>query len=176
MNKKQLFIIQPHSFIDVITNSSSELFIVKTDKTLETVRGILQKLIDVHNEADDGHYIKTFNDTFGDIFVISKTTPPVMIDNLIDTLENYSGGGDNFGIKFSTCPQYDDFRIPRLTGDDGSDLYERARKEWIQKNRPKILKNCAGMVVIYSEGDNSIPGPIMEFIDQSFNSQRWHLG
>lgn len=39
---KQLFIINTHSVIDVITNSSSELFVCKTDKTLETVKEMLK--------------------------------------------------------------------------------------------------------------------------------------
>ncbi len=39
---KTLFIINPHSVIDVITNSSSELFVCKTDKTLETIKEMLK--------------------------------------------------------------------------------------------------------------------------------------
>lgn len=39
---KTLFIVNSHSIIDVITNSSSELFVCKTDKTLETVKELLK--------------------------------------------------------------------------------------------------------------------------------------
>jgi hypothetical protein len=38
---KTLLIVNTHSIIDVITNSSSELFVCKTDKTVEMVKEIL---------------------------------------------------------------------------------------------------------------------------------------
>jgi hypothetical protein len=38
---KTLLVINPHSFIDVITNSSTELFVCDTDKSIETVKEIL---------------------------------------------------------------------------------------------------------------------------------------
>ena len=43
------FIIKTHSFIDVITNSSSELFVKEADKSVEVIEDILQKLLDVTN-------------------------------------------------------------------------------------------------------------------------------
>jgi len=45
--KKNKFIISIHSFIDIITNSSTELFVVDEEKTLELVRNVVnQALID----------------------------------------------------------------------------------------------------------------------------------
>lgn len=38
---KNLLIISTHSFVDLITNSSSELFICDTDKTIQTIKEIL---------------------------------------------------------------------------------------------------------------------------------------
>lgn len=40
---KQVLLIQTHSFVDVITNSSTELFVCNTDKSIETVKKILEK-------------------------------------------------------------------------------------------------------------------------------------
>ena len=40
---KTIFIIKTHSFIDVITNSSTELFVCNTDKEVETVRLLLEE-------------------------------------------------------------------------------------------------------------------------------------
>lgn len=51
-----------HSMVDVITNSSTELFVLDTDKTLETVKEILQEAINLHNKATGS------NDQFSDIF------------------------------------------------------------------------------------------------------------
>jgi CRISPR/Cas system-associated protein Cas7 (RAMP superfamily) len=47
---KQVFIVPVHSFVDVITNSSTMTFICDTDKKIEEIREILQKLLDVYNE------------------------------------------------------------------------------------------------------------------------------
>jgi hypothetical protein len=43
--------MQIHSVIDVITNSSSELFICDTDKTINMVSEILAELVEVYKKA-----------------------------------------------------------------------------------------------------------------------------
>lgn len=50
---KSIFVISPHSFVDVITNSSSELFVCNTDKSVETVKEVLVKLTKIHNEKTE---------------------------------------------------------------------------------------------------------------------------
>lgn len=45
-----LLVINPHSFVDVITNSSSELFVCNTDKSVAAVKEILIKLTEIHNQ------------------------------------------------------------------------------------------------------------------------------
>jgi hypothetical protein len=42
------FIINPHSFVDIITNSSTELFVCHTDNTLKMVKEILASNPDVY--------------------------------------------------------------------------------------------------------------------------------
>lgn len=59
--------ISTHSFVDLITNSSSELFVCNGKKTLKTIKEILQTLLDTHNKLSGGSY--TFNKVFGKIFV-----------------------------------------------------------------------------------------------------------
>lgn len=44
---KQILIINPHSLIDVITNSSTELFLADTDKTVEFIKDFLADLADM---------------------------------------------------------------------------------------------------------------------------------
>ena len=44
-------VIQIHSFVDVITNSSTELFVLDTDKSVEAVKEILQAAIDLENKV-----------------------------------------------------------------------------------------------------------------------------
>lgn len=59
--------ISTHSFVDLITNSSSELFVCDSKKTIETIKEILQTLLDTHNKLLAVNY--TFENVFGDIFV-----------------------------------------------------------------------------------------------------------
>jgi len=41
---KTLFKIRPHSFIDVITNSSTELYVCDTDKSVEVIEAVLKEI------------------------------------------------------------------------------------------------------------------------------------
>lgn len=46
-------LISSHSFVDLITNSSSELFICDTNKNVETIKQIIQKLAKLYNDKMD---------------------------------------------------------------------------------------------------------------------------
>lgn len=59
---KVLFVIKPHSIIDVITNSSTELFVLSTDKSIKVIKEILEEAIKLHNKANNK------NLTFGEVF------------------------------------------------------------------------------------------------------------
>ena len=64
---KSLLIISPHSFVDVITNSSTELFVCDTTKTLEAVKEVLAKLLKLHDELTDDESV--FEDVFKELYV-----------------------------------------------------------------------------------------------------------
>ena len=64
---KILFVIKPHSVIDVITNSSTELFIINTTKTIEIIKEILQDLIDIDNKISGNS--RTFEDIFDEPYI-----------------------------------------------------------------------------------------------------------
>lgn len=50
--------IQPHSLVDLITNSSTEIFVIQTDKSVEVVREIIDDLqLKYPNEY--GHHLTT---------------------------------------------------------------------------------------------------------------------
>lgn len=55
-------VISIHSMVDLITNSSTELFVLDTDKSLEIVKEILQSAIDLNNKANN--LSKSFSDIF----------------------------------------------------------------------------------------------------------------
>ncbi len=55
-------IIPIHSMVDIITNSSTELFVLDTEKSKHTVKEILISAIELHNLANNGKL--TFEDCF----------------------------------------------------------------------------------------------------------------
>ncbi len=44
--EKKTFVINPHSVIDVITNSSTEIFVMNGDKTVDAINEILKEFYD----------------------------------------------------------------------------------------------------------------------------------
>jgi hypothetical protein len=67
-NMKNLTVIRPHSFVDVITNSSTELFVCNTEKNLEMVKEVLQKILSGFNMMNDSSFSM---DVFKEPFVFS---------------------------------------------------------------------------------------------------------
>lgn len=73
---KQIIAIDVHSFVDVITNSSTELFVCDTDKTIEAVEEILHKLIDHYNELVElaGNHVEKldYDEVFDTPYIYTK--------------------------------------------------------------------------------------------------------
>lgn len=61
-----LIVIKPHSFVDVITNSSTELFVCDAGRDVETVKEILDNVIKGYNIMTGG------NVSYDDIFKFPK--------------------------------------------------------------------------------------------------------
>ncbi len=57
--------VRLHSVVDIITNSSSELFVCGTHKSEEKVREILRKLLDAYNFSMDSSI--GFDEAFGEV-------------------------------------------------------------------------------------------------------------
>lgn len=64
---KTLLVIKTHSFVDLITNSSSELFVCGTSKTKEAVEEVLRTLLANHSKLTGTVY--EFGSVFGGIEV-----------------------------------------------------------------------------------------------------------
>ena len=64
--------INVHSMVDLITNSSTELFVADTEKSVEVVKDILQEAINLHNRANNTDY--KFEDIFAEPYVGSADT------------------------------------------------------------------------------------------------------
>jgi len=63
-------VINTQSFVDVITNSSSELFICNSDKSITLVEDILRDMLDKFNKEESNNL--NFSDCFGSISIIKS--------------------------------------------------------------------------------------------------------
>jgi hypothetical protein len=163
-NVKEVLIFKPHSFIDVITNSSSELFVCKTKQSLESVKELLQEMINLHNRLYGDNF--SFDDSFGSIYRLN--TESDVKKHLKDMV-----WWDN---------DYPDIPYP-----ENMDNNDEAWKEYnskvdsaadkiIKENMKKEMQEYLGCIIIESRTDNSIPYGIFDLIENEFNARRRHLG
>ncbi len=150
LKMKKFFVINIHSFVDVITNSSSELFVLDASykKSIETVREILEVMLKHWNEM-------AIAGIFGDHYVTNK---------------RYSFSGNtnkkpilNFDDVFGHIYVYT------------KEMYDSRDKEY--NNRYANIENI-GCIIIESQYDNSIPNQMFDWIESAFGyvPQRIHLG
>lgn len=150
---KNILTISAHSFVDLITNSSSELFVCEGDKTIEAVKDILTKLVEL-DDSINGTNNKDI--LFTDIIkepVLSKYQwnyydVPIEIRDNYEEYEAYRDGSNCFIISRGDEAPYGKERYKELQkisyakekefGLD-SDLYktnpkkyEKLRKEWLK--------------------------------------------
>jgi len=88
-----VFIIRPHSIIDIITNSSTEVFICDTKKTLVEVKELLQGLLLVYSRGVFDHEDWNGGLDFDTVFNVR-----VAGDNIEDT--EYSWWEEEYKINY----------------------------------------------------------------------------
>lgn len=179
---KKLFILNNHSLVDVITNSSSELFVCDTKKSVTFIKEALQKLLDACNfmndyEVDDGlkadheGALPKFNAVFGDIGIVGEDVTKDA--ELLETLRYYFGG-QSMMLLYSL----DDAPRRGAWNDTEYDAFDKRCEEWWGKeeNKKRVLALLKGKIYIYSAEDNSIPHTLQVAIENSFGADRLHLG
>jgi len=67
---KKATAINLHSFVDVITNSSTELFVCDTNKSIETVESILREKLKQFGALNDREYI--YEECFRPVYIYTK--------------------------------------------------------------------------------------------------------
>lgn len=156
---KKIVLIKPHSFVDVITNSSTELFVGGTEKDVSAIYEILQECLNSYNGGD-----------FQSIQSICDVE--IITDGNIDSwLATFNGWGLPYWICTETKqPEYDDF--------NNWEEYQQANDNWLERNRDIIKNGLIGMVTIMGSGDNEIPYDLFNEIENIFekNSHRIHMG
>lgn len=84
-DKKMVFVIKTDHMVDVITNSSSELFVIKNNEDYDTVKGIINSFLK-NDDFDEDHY-DTRERTVDSIFsTFVKIEPGKTSDTFVDDL------------------------------------------------------------------------------------------
>lgn len=205
LKSQSMLAFKPQSFIDVITNSSSELFICDIDKSLEAVKELLDSYPGLHGyqepwifKADD--YIKAkendFKDTF-DGFVLDERYRSIDFGYFYHpSAEVFLKEGRkqyiNYGFSSwnSRKGPYND-RLKDLDWDDTNKEIEKIYKEiqdsedfpkwWVDpftesKDFRYDIRELNNNIIIMSTDDNSIPYEYFDILESHFNAKRFHLG
>lgn len=174
---KQMIIIPKfHSVIDVITNSSTELFI--TDKN-QNVAAIQEFLVRFSQLMDEEHGV-------GEIFELTESN----IGDFIKRNYYYVNFGFNHSIEdewafindYFAKKGWDKVNWGNRTEEDkrryeeARDAYDKEINALIEKNMGHLKKEWVGRIVIEGSSSNSIPYSIWDLINNKFNATNYHLG
>lgn len=161
---KKGLILKNHSFVDVITNSSTELFVGNTEKTVSFVEEVLMDYLTVYYKHNESY---RWDGTLGSICTVDI----ICEENLDEWIERLTGWDLPYWVETDgRQPQYNYFS-------DWKE-YEKADDEWLAKNLEAIKKGIIGIVTIMGAGDNDIPYELYGVIEGIFekNSHRIHMG
>jgi hypothetical protein len=190
-NNLKPIVVQVDSVIDVITNSSSELFICKTNKSVQTVEELLKEML--YGTNDLSNYIKPVS-CVGDnleLFLdehLSKNqgygylSYPALKNAFLGDLDELSYVVTVDGKIEPEQDWYTRHRNPKLPEQVEDELatakYRRDKREEFLRhnNTPEVLQRLKDFVIIESSEDNSIPYEIWDNINATFNGSNWHLG
>lgn len=154
---KQILRFKLHSLIDVITNSSTEIFICNTDKSVEMVTELLKEML--------GTYCKMHGD---DKFTFDRCFNPVYkLETDVD-IKIYLEGMAGQEIDY---PPYS-----KESKEKWMEEIVEAERKWIDKEMNENINKYRNCIIISSADDNSIPFELFDMIDYGFNAQKTHLG
>lgn len=158
---KNVLIIKPHSFVDLITNSSSELFVCETEKSLEAVLSIAEELYE-NCKRDD------YSGCYGFYMALEKSfVVPVDHEEYL-LKDEYEQDNDGFYYrKYDTDRLEKDCRKSGMHRDDADQFISMLPSE---DDDPKIPK---GAVVLRFER-NYCPWSFTGDLSAALNA-RFHL-
>lgn len=174
---RQLVIIEPfHSVIDVITNSSTEIFITDKNQNVETIKEFLDELTELtgklHGVGEiyelDEHNIYEFvrSNSFYLNFGFNASIPD---EWNYDSIYFISKG-------WSKVPYGQRTEEDKAHYQEAYDAFDRDFKAVVEKNMDHLKSEWLGRIIIEGRDDNSIPYSIWEIINDKFNARNIHLG
>lgn len=182
---KQTLLFKPHSIVDIITNSSSELFICNTDKSKEVIEEYLREMIKFNNL--ENKYQTTYEHSFGDIMVVDESNVDEIIDEYVIGWGFHSykwNDVDNPPDLYELHSEHAPYKFPYDQNREYNEKIrdtihkkeEKTKANWLAKNGEKVKKQLIGNILIFSQSDNSIPFELFEIIENRLNAERIHLG
>jgi hypothetical protein len=225
MNSKELFVINSHSVIDVITNSSTELFVCDTKQKVDIVQEILALnpaiygyeqpwlfnlteyrkwrkkqrtsskkdydnkfhaiegwFYDIEDEEDLKYLRKHYIERGNDNKMVWSSLDVRPFQKRLDAAED--------SVKYNTTiPEKDKWHRAYEAREKEidkiySEIEKKAKKPdwWINPlnyysygyNKP--ISSLDGKIMLFSSDDNSIPYEQFDWIEETFNADRYHLG
>jgi hypothetical protein len=150
------FLVDIHSIIDVITNSSSELFISSKDTDVSFVREFLEDIISIENKYENRN--TKFYDYFDEPYLLTE-----------ENIDSFLNDGSWFLSESYKMP----FKQQNEPYDNYMERVNEYEKNWVRSvNKDDYI----GKVVIKSASDNTIPYHYFELISSVLNAKRYHLG
>jgi hypothetical protein len=188
---RKVILVETHSLVDVITNSSSELFVCDTDKSIGFVKTFLENALDTYNMGSETNI--HFKQAFQEPYKIDESNVDEFIRRAVEDWHFTPWNWDVPSIKSSWDHKDKYFKEKGLSykspWDDkknkayndkiekeAEEVWEKYFEDWKAVNIPKIKEKVIGNVVIESTDDNSIPYPLFEMIEGVLNASRQHLG
>jgi len=156
----QITLLNIHSFIDIITNSSSEIFVCNVKKEVEEVKTLLKELFEQWNKntiaerqanveasrakydptGEKGYYTKDaelykFDNCFGNIYKITDKNVKQFIDELVLGWQLYPPGFKR--AKIGTIPDYFTVEEEVKNSNDWDSLFLYPYKENEKENEQR---------------------------------------
>lgn len=168
---KKIIGFRTHSFVDVITNSSSELFIGKAKNDSDIIKDLLQEMLDLYNKTSEYQY--DFDSCFGYIGTIGEKRG---LESLLDTFFYH---GVPYGLRklLPSFPEYKYSNNSDLSYSEQREIEKKRMEEYKNNLSSKVLKEINSFFYIESNSYNSIPYELFDMIENLFkDSGRLHLG
>jgi hypothetical protein len=170
----RLLVLQiPHSIVDVITNSSSELFVIPKEKGIEVVKEYLKNVIQKFNDGEIEIKEKYKFGQWNDLNYFSAFKDPFLVSSIEDV------EGLNRIYDYASYIAYDQYiKLWRLQEKSRQEIMNdiekfdldqqivQARKE-IKEEFNKFIGD--GKIFVVTADDNCIPSEIINYIAKDLN-------
>lgn len=170
-----------HSTSDIITNSSTELFICNTDKTREQIEEMFEVISAVTGPTGVGE-IRMLEGPKALLEVLHELESYINTWAIRSVLSQFIRG--KFTHEF---PKYEAIDFPSFSRTEPWETrwakHMESRKKawepvdaWFAEHEAELAEHIKGFAVVEGDGDNSIPYDLFDLIESRLHAARFHLG